>query len=276
MPELPEVETIRLTLEPKLIGRIIVGGQVLLPKLIQNQTVDEFLSGIQGKKIIKLDRRGKYLLFYLEGKEKADRVLTIHLRMTGQLRVELQGDPIEKATYLQLQLNDGKELRYRDQRKFGRVMLFQSTHPPKALEKLGPEPLSEEFTIQVLKKLLGKRQIAIKKALLNQEIIAGIGNIYADESLFLAGIHPARPVSSLKDQEITKLFGAIRTVLSEAIENHGTTKRDYRDGDGNSGSNQEYLRVYDRKGLPCYNCGNMILKMNFGGRGTHFCPICQH
>ena len=275
MPELPEVETIRLTLQPKLIGRTIVKGVVLLPKLIQNQTVDEFLFDIHGKKIIKLDRRGKYLLFYLEGRTRADMVLAIHLRMTGQLKVELIGNPLENATYLQLQLDNGKELRYRDQRKFGRVMLFPVDHPPKSLEKLGPEPLSDDFTIQVLKKQLGKRQIAIKKALLDQEVIAGIGNIYADESLFLAGIHPARLVSSLSDQEINQLFKAIQTVLSEAIQNHGTTKRDYRDGDGLSGSNQDYLRVYDRKGLACYNCGNMIVKMNFGGRGTHFCPICQ-
>ncbi len=275
MPELPEVETIRLTLQSKLVGRTIVSGQVLLTKLIQNQTPEEFLAEICGKKIIKLDRRGKYLLFYLEGAESAGLILAIHLRMTGQLKVELMGTPLEKAVYLQLRLDNNSELRYRDQRKFGRVTLFPADHPPKALEKLGPEPLSADFTVQALKVQLGKRRIAIKKALLDQEVIAGIGNIYADESLFLAGIHPARLVSSLNDQEITGLFSAIQTVLSGAIQNHGTTKRDYRDGNGNSGTNQDYLRVYDRKGLACYHCGNMIVKMNLGGRGTHFCPICQ-
>ncbi len=275
MPELPEVETIRLTLQSKLVGRTIVSGRVLLTKLIQNQTPEEFLAEIGGKKIIKLDRRGKYLLFYLEGAESAGLILAIHLRMTGQLKVDLRDTPLEKAVYLQLLLDNGSELRYRDQRKFGRVTLFPAGHPPKALEKLGPEPLAADFTVQALKNQLGKRRIAIKKALLDQEVIAGIGNIYADESLFLAGIHPARLVSSLNDQEITGLFSAIQTVLSGAIQNHGTTKRDYRDGNGNSGTNQEYLRVYDRKGLACYQCGNMIVKMNLGGRGTHFCPICQ-
>jgi formamidopyrimidine-DNA glycosylase len=271
MPELPEVETIRLTLKPKLIGRTIVNGSVLWPKLIQNQTVEDFLATIYRQKIIDLDRRGKYLLFYFEG----DLVLSIHLRMTGQLIVEPAGASPAKATYLQLGLDDGNELRFRDQRKFGRVTLFRANNPPAALEKLGPEPLSADFTMQRLISRLGHRQIAIKKALLDQEVIAGIGNIYADETLFLAGIHPARLVASLSGAEIEQLYHAIQKVLTEAIQNRGTTKRDYRDGEGKSGSNQDKLQVYDRKGLACYQCGNMIVKMNFGGRGTHFCPICQ-
>jgi formamidopyrimidine-DNA glycosylase len=271
MPELPEVETIRLTLEPKLIGKTIIRGAVHFEKLIQNHSVDDFLKEIDHKHIIRLSRRGKYLLFYLSG----DLVLTIHLRMTGQLMVEPAANPLAKATYMQLTLDDGNELRFRDQRKFGRVALFDVLHPLAAIEKLGPEPLSPEFSVQCLKERLNHRKIAVKKALLDQEVIAGIGNIYADEALFLAGIHPARLVPSLTAEELEQLYIAIRRVLAEAIENRGTTKRDYRDGDGHPGSNQEKLRVYDRKGLACIQCGNMIVKMNFGGRGTHFCPICQ-
>jgi formamidopyrimidine-DNA glycosylase len=271
MPELPEVETICSTLKPKLIGKTIVAGEVLWPRLIQNQTVEDFLTGIRQKKITDLKRRGKYLLFYLS----SDLVLAIHLRMTGQLIVEPANIPIAKATYVQLTLDDNNELRFRDQRKFGRVMLFNVKNPPLSLEKLGPEPLSTEFTVQLLKEQLSHRKAAIKKVLLDQEVIAGIGNIYADEALFLAGIHPARLIASLSAEELDKLYHAIRQVLSEGIEHRGTTKRDYRDGDGNPGSNQEYLRVYDRKGLACVQCQNMIVKMNFAGRGTHFCPICQ-
>jgi formamidopyrimidine-DNA glycosylase len=271
MPELPEVETIRLTLKPKLIGRTIVKGEVHWAKLIQDQAVDDFLKKICNQIITNLDRRGKYLLFYFE----SGLALTVHLRMTGQLIVEPASSSPAKATYMQLTLDDGNELRFRDQRKFGRVMLFHANHPPDALGKLGPEPLADDFTIQRLTAQLSHRRIAIKKALLDQETIAGIGNIYADEALFLAGIHPARLVSSLSSEELEKLYHAIRQVLSEGIRNRGTTKRDYRDGNGNSGSNQEKLKVYDRKGLTCVHCGNMIVKMNFGGRGTHFCPICQ-
>lgn len=271
MPELPEVETIRLTLKPKLIGKTIVAGAVLWPKLIQNQGVNDFLSGICLKKIVDLRRRGKYLLIDLS----EDLVLAIHLRMTGQLMVESADNPLAKATYVQITLDDGNELRFRDQRKFGRVTLFNVNTPPVALEKLGPEPLADEFTVKILKEQLKRRKVAVKKGLLDQEIIAGIGNIYADEALFLAGIHPARLIPSLTPEEIDKLYHAIRQVLSESLKNRGTTKRDYRDGDGNPGSNQEMLKVYDRKGLPCLQCQNMIVKMNFGGRGTHFCPICQ-
>jgi formamidopyrimidine-DNA glycosylase len=271
MPELPEVETIRLTLKPKLIGKTIIKGEVLWPKLIQNQTVVDFLAQIRQKKIIDLRRRGKYLLFYLSD----NLILAIHLRMTGQLLVEPAPNSLTKATYMQLTLDDGNELRFRDQRKFGKVTLFNEENQPVALTKLGPEPLSDQFTVKLLKEQLSRRKVAIKKALLDQEIIAGIGNIYADEALFLAGIHPARLVASLTEEELEKLYQGIRQVLSEGIKNRGTSLRDYLDGDGNPGSNQEQLRVYNRKGLTCVKCQNMIVKMNFAGRGTHFCPICQ-
>jgi formamidopyrimidine-DNA glycosylase len=271
LPELPEVETIRLTLEPKLLQHQITGGEVLLPKLIVDSTPADFLQKVTGQKITAVERRGKYLLLKLAGKL----VLAIHLRMTGRLTVCPVAGPLEKATYLRLTLDDGHELRFCDQRKFGKVLLFPENSLPPGIGKLGPEPLHKDFSPKILAGRLGNRALAIKKALLNQDIIAGLGNIYTDEALFLAGIHPARPSNSLTLNELQALYKAIRHVLSEGIEHHGTTKQHFCDGEGKPGSHQEYLRVYGRKGQPCLQCGSPIVKMNFGGRGTHFCPICQ-
>lgn len=271
MPELPEVETIRLTILPKLVDRKIISGEVLHEKMILGTTVAEFLKQVSGQRITDLKRRGKYLLIELT----EDFIIGLHLRMTGQLSVEKSDNQLAKAVYFRLSLDNGTELRFRDQRKFGKVFLFKKGKPPLSLQKIGPEPLNSEFTASVLKSRFGRRNLAVKKALLNQEIIAGIGNIYADEALFLAGIHPVRPVNSLTKTEIEALYEAIKTVLSESIEDHGTTFRDYRDGEGRAGSYQNRLRVYGRKGEKCLACGGLIAKMNYGGRGTHFCPLCQ-
>lgn len=271
MPELPEVETIRLTLKPKLIGKSFINGMVLLPKLIQEITVEQFLSRVLEKKILEINRRGKYLLLRLSG----ELTIAFHLRMTGQLIVEKYEAPLAKATYLRLKLDDGNELRYLDQRKFGKVFLYNSGDLPRFIGKLGPEPLAPEFTLTAFKKQLAQRKLAIKKALLDQEVLVGLGNIYTDEALFLSGIHPARLIDSLSKKELEKLFHAIKQVLTEGISYRGTTTRDYRDGEGKQGSYQERLRVYGRKGLPCPNCQAPIVRMNFGGRGTHFCPLCQ-
>lgn len=271
MPELPEVETIRLTLGPKLVRHQITGGEVMLPKLIIDNTPADFLQQVTGQNIRAVERRGKYLLI------KLSRGLTvaIHLRMTGQLTVCPISAPLAKATYLRLTLDDGHELRFCDQRKFGRVLLFPEHSIPPGIDKLGPEPLTTDFSAEILAGRLANRKLAIKKALLNQDIIAGLGNIYTDEALFLAGIHPARPSDSLTKNELESLYQAIQHVLSEGIAHHGTTKQHFCDGEGKPGSHQDYLRVYGRKGLPCLQCGNLIVKMNFGGRGTHFCPTCQ-
>ncbi|MGE5604413.1 MAG: DNA-formamidopyrimidine glycosylase [Bacteroidota bacterium] len=271
MPELPEVETIRLTLLQKLVGTKIRSGEVLHEKMVLGTTAAELLNLVSGKTITGLERRGKYLLLELsEGL-----VIGIHLRMTGRLSVEKADFPVAKATYFRLLLDNGTELRFNDQRKFGKVFLFEQGNPPQSLLKIGPEPLSPQFTASVLKKRFGHRSLAVKKALLNQEIIAGIGNIYADEALFVSGIHPARPVNSLTEAEIDALFQGIQQVLREGIQYRGTTFRDYRDGEGRLGSYQTKLRVYGQKGKPCPVCGGLIVKMNFGGRGTHFCPLCQ-
>lgn len=271
MPELPEVETIRRTLEPKLLGKRIMGGNVLNPRLVQGGTPEAFLQAITGHVVDALDRRGKYLLFRLSG----GLTFGLHLRMTGQLTVEPADSPLGKAVYLQIALENGTEMRLCDQRKFARVFLFSEGWEPSSLTRLGPEPLAAEFTYQALKKRLSRRTLAVKKALLNQEIVAGIGNIYADEALFAAGIHPVRPAASLTDAEIKRLHGAIQTILTEAITQRGTTQRNYCDGEGKPGSYQFSLKVYGRKGEPCATCGAPLVKMNFGGRGTHFCPLCQ-
>lgn len=271
MPELPEVETIRLTLLQKLVGAKILSGEILHEKMVLGTTAAEFLDRVAGKTITGLERRGKYLLLELaEGL-----VIGIHLRMTGRLTVEKASLPVAKATYFRLLLDNGMEFRFNDQRKFGKVFLFEQGNPPQSLLKIGPEPLSPQFTASVLRERFGRRSLAVKKALLNQEIIAGVGNIYADEALFISGIHPARPVNSLTDAEIDALFHGIQQVLREGIQYRGTTFRDYRDGEGRLGSYQTKLRVYGQKGKPCPICGSLIVKMNFGGRGTHFCPLCQ-
>ncbi len=272
MPELPEVETIRLSLLPGLLGKQITGGEVLLPKLIQELSPEEFLAGVSKREITALKRRGKYLILELDQKW----ALIVHLRMTGQLVLENTEAAMVKATYLKLQLNEGYDLRYRDQRKFGRIWLFEASRLTDFFAKLGPEPLEDDFTVAVWEKRLQKRQLAIKKLLLNQEIIAGLGNIYADEALFLAGILPERPANQLTELDVKNLYTSIRQVLQEGIEHRGTSKKDYLDGTGQPGSYQEKLRVYGRKNLPCVACGEPILKVNLGGRGTHYCGKCQH
>jgi formamidopyrimidine-DNA glycosylase len=271
MPELPEVETIRLTLKAKLIGRTIVAATVRSPRMLEGRPTSEFIREITGRTIGQLTRRGKYLLLHLSG----DLVLALHLRMTGQLTVEAVDQPEANAVYLVLQLDNRTELRFRDQRKFGKAFTFAAAAVPPALGKLGPEPLTAEFTVEVFAARLARHKLAVKKALLNQELVAGIGNIYADEALFVAEIHPARLTDSLTAAEVAKLRHAVRQVLREGIENRGTSMRDYLDGEGQPGSYQEKLRVYGRQGQPCPTCGAPIAKMNLGGRGTHFCPLCQ-
>jgi formamidopyrimidine-DNA glycosylase len=271
MPELPEVETIRLTVEAKLTGRTIREVIVNYPGMLEGRPPADFIREIKDKIIERVDRRGKYLLLRLSG----ELVLALHLRMTGQLTVAAAEQPVANATYLIIKLDNQTELRFRDQRKFGRAFVFAAGAVPQSLSKLGPEPLAAEFTVAVLTKRLAGHKLAVKKALLNQEIVAGIGNIYADEGLFVAGIHPARLADSLTRSELEQLYQAIRQVLSEGIKYRGTSVRDYLDGEGIPGSNQDHLRVYGRKGQPCPVCGAPIAKMNLGGRGTHFCPLCQ-
>lgn len=275
MPELPEVETIKRTLATKIRGKKITGVEVLLPKLIEPLSVEEFKEALKGNYIQSLGRRGKYLLvqlYYLN-------TLIISLRMTGRLIFFPPGKKVEvdKHTHMVLEFNDGSHLRFSDTRKFGRVhcVLTEKVEKESEISKLGPEPLGMEFSEPKLWKMLLSKRKKIKQLLMDQTFIAGIGNIYADEILFRARIHPETIPSTLVSEQVHDLYLAIISVLSEAIVQKGTTFRDYVDGEGNTGNYQSFLQVYGRKGKKCCQCGHPIESIKLGGRTSHFCPVCQ-
>jgi len=273
MPELPEVETVKRTLQPKLTGLKFIDVQILLPKIIRTPDPDEFKEKITGKKILKINRRGKYLLFNLNDGLN----LVIHLRMTGSLVICRSDEPLSKYTHLVMVLENGFHLRFADMRQFGRIWLVPATSMDNlaGYKNLGIEPLEAIFTISYLKKELKRRHVRIKPLLLDQTFIAGLGNIYTDEVLHRAKINPERLATTLSPREIAHLYHAIRDVLQEGIENRGTTVRDFIDGNGRPGSYQELLRVYNREGKPCCHCGHHIVRKKIGGRSSYFCPACQ-
>lgn len=273
MPELPEVETIRRSLQDKIKGKTLVGVEVFLEKMVKGIDMDNLDAKLNGKKVTRLDRRGKYLIIHLSG----GLAMVIHLRMTGQLLYCLPEEKALKHTHVVFHFNDKRELRFVDQRQFGKVQLvpIKELDTVSGLKTLGVEPLSDQFTREFIKKELRNRRTKIKPLLLDQTIIAGIGNIYADEALFRAMIHPERVASALTPREASRLYLAIKEVLIEGIENRGTSIKDYIDGDGNQGSNQSNLRVYGREGEPCPKCGKTIERKAIGGRSSHFCPKCQ-
>ncbi len=272
MPELPEVETIRCKLEPLLVGRKIVRAEIADPRLTRPRPADELAGELEGERIAALDRRGKYLLFRLQ----SGVTLIVHLRMTGSLRHRAaQGDliPYERA---RLELDDGSELAYRDVRRFGTWQLLGARELEEYLQmRVGPEPLAPEFTPELLRGRLAGRRTALKAALLDQRTLAGLGNIYVDEALWSARLHPAAAAGSLTRQAVVRLHGAIRETLALGIARQGSTLRDYALPDGESGSMQREFRVYGREGEPCERCGTVIAKTRIAGRGTWFCPRCQ-
>ncbi len=274
MPELPEVETIRRTIAGKIEGKMITQADILLPRLIKWPSPHEFQALIVGKKINRLERRGKYLLFQLSD----DSVMVIHLRMTGRIYYVTAGEDLDRFTRIIFRLNNNDKLIYADSRTLGTLYAMPANELSRisGLSEMGPEPLTDNFTREYLQAVMGERQGTVKAILLNQKLIGGLGNIYVDESLSLAGIHPKRPGGSLDSVEINKLYDAITQVIREAIAHNGTTFRDYRDGIGQKGSHQQHLYVYGRKAQPCRNCGTPIEKTEVAGRGTHFCPYCQH
>jgi formamidopyrimidine-DNA glycosylase len=270
MPELPEVETIANGLRGPLIGRTFTGVLVGWENIVARPAVPEFQQRIRGRQILDIRRRGKYLIFDLSGGGS----LLIHLKMTGQLVVRPGDVPPDKYGHTVFDLDDGRQLRFLDMRKFGRVYLVADEK--EVVEDLGPEPLADDFTLSEFSALIGKRRGALKPLLLNQQFIAGIGNIYADEALFAAGIHPQRKADTLTDDEIERLYQAIRQVLRQALADQGTTFDGvYRKVDGGEGEHQENLRVFRRKGQPCPRCGRAIERIVVGGRGTHLCLRCQ-
>jgi formamidopyrimidine-DNA glycosylase len=270
MPELPEVETIVNGLRRPLIGRTFTGVRVGWENIVARPTVLEFQRRTRGQQILAIRRRGKYLIFDLSGGDS----LLIHLKMTGQLVVRPGDAPADKYGHTVFDLDDGRQLRFLDTRKFGRVYLVADEN--EVVGNLGPEPLADDFTLSEFSALIRKRRGALKPLLLNQQFIAGIGNIYADEALFVAGIHPQRKADTLTGGEIERLYQAMRQVLRQGLADEGTTfDGAYRKVDGGEGEHQENLRVFRRKGQPCPRCGSAIERIVVGGRGTHFCPCCQ-
>ncbi|MCD6520836.1 MAG: bifunctional DNA-formamidopyrimidine glycosylase/DNA-(apurinic or apyrimidinic site) lyase [Anaerolineae bacterium] len=268
MPELPEVETIVRELSKQLPGKRIIDVQVRWPRLIAAPSPRAFCEQAIGLTIQEVTRRGKFILISLPPLS-----LLIHLRMSGQLLLVSEDTPADKHVHVIWRFSSDEALFYRDVRKFGRLYLVRD--PQAILAGLGPEPLSSEFTPQRLAELLRGQRRQIKPLLMDQHTLAGLGNIYTDESLWLAGIHPKRRAGSLTPSEIQRLHQAIRQVLWNAIQHKGTTLRDFRDPHNGAGENQFSLAVYGHQGEPCPRCGHPIERDLIGGRGTHFCPLCQ-
>ncbi|MDF2683035.1 MAG: DNA-formamidopyrimidine glycosylase [Brevibacillus sp.] len=273
MPELPEVETVVRTLGGLVVGKQIERVSVLLPRIIRTpDDVEEFKSQLKGQTIHTIKRRAKFIQFFLD-----QDVLISHLRMEGRYGLYEAEEPVEKHTHVIFHFTDGTELRYRDVRQFGTMDVYplgmETTTGP--LSKLGVEPLDENFTADVLRRLLKDRPTKIKPLLLNQECIVGLGNIYVDESLFKAGIHPERPAGKLTKKQVDLLHESIVATLSEAVDQGGSSIKSYVNGQGEMGMFQQSLMVYGRKDEPCVNCGTEIVRFVVGGRGTHICPVCQ-
>jgi formamidopyrimidine-DNA glycosylase len=271
MPELPEVETVVRALREPLVGRRFVGLESFWPKqLVVPDDVGAFTAGVVGHTAVSISRRGKYILIQLD---QEGGTLIVHLKMTGHLAVVEKEKGVHPHVRQRFLLADGAELHFRDPRKFGRLYLV--TDPENIVGKLGPEPLEEGFTPALLAERLAGRQRAIKPILLDQTVVAGIGNIYADEALFGAGILPTRAGGELTAVEIHRLHAAIQTALALGIAREGASITNYVKPDGTKGSMQEAVTVFRRTGFPCYTCGTPIQRIVLAGRSTHFCPTCQ-
>lgn len=271
MPELPEVETVRRGLERLVVGRKIVAVDVRVPKIIKTDLL-AFETEILGQTFQSIGRRGKYLLLTLD-----KQVIVSHLRMEGKYLLFPHQVPKNKHFHILFQLDDGATLVYQDVRKFGTMELLQ----PNQLEtyfqkkKLGPEPTNATFDLADFARKLQVSKKLIKSYLLDQTLVVGLGNIYVDEVLWAAEIHPERISTSLSDSEISLLHDAIIRVLQLGITNGGTTIRTYHNAFGEDGRMQQFLQVYGKTGEPCPRCATPIEKIKVGGRGTHFCPRCQ-
>jgi len=273
MPELPEVETIRRTLEKLILNKKIADITVHWPKIIQvPDDVVHFKQLLIGEKFNKMERRGKFLLFYLD-----HFVLVSHLRMEGKYHVVSKEEPVTKHTHVIFHFTDGTELRYNDVRKFGTMHVFPIGEEflQKPLSQLAPDPFDSTYTFEFVAKKLRKTTRSIKAALLDQTVIAGLGNIYVDETLFLAQIHPEKRAHTLSEKELKTIVENATMVLAKAVEQGGTTIRSYVNGHGEMGMFQQELFVYGQEDKLCKHCGELIVKMKVAGRGTHICPSCQ-
>lgn len=270
MPELPEVETVVRGLRAPLIGRRVESVWYEREKVIHTPSAEQFTGRLIGQTFQAVNRRAKYIVC-----EMSHDVLAIHLKMTGRLYVagvENQS-PDDRWVRLRLRLDNGEDLCFSDSRRFGRVYLAGSMAA--IAPELGPEPLEADFTPAVLRERLQGRSKAIKALLLDQSFIAGVGNIYADEALHRAGIHPERRSGSLSEDESARLYDTIRSTLNAGIEYQGASINWYRKPDGSKGQSQDHFYVYDREGEPCLTCAGPITKIRVAQRGTHFCPHCQ-
>jgi formamidopyrimidine-DNA glycosylase len=275
MPELPEVETVRARLEPRLVGRRFERVEIHDPRLTRPDDPAGVAAQLEGEQVAALDRRGKYLIVRFE----SGRVLLIHLRMTGQLLLHANGGstPAEDVhRRAVVRLDDGSDVIYRDMRRFGTWQLLDEEDvAPYLAQRIGREPLLRSFTSKRLAEALEGRRAPLKSALLDQRRLAGVGNIYADEALWRARLHPLRPAGELTAAEIAALHRGIRSALRAGIARQGATLSNYRTPDGSPGGMQEEFKVYGREGEPCQRCGTPIEKIRAAGRGTWYCPFCQ-
>jgi formamidopyrimidine-DNA glycosylase len=271
MPELPEVETIRSRLAPGLRGRTFAHVEIHDARLTRPELPEAVAAELIGERVEDVRRRGKYLIFAFE----SGRHLLVHLRMTGTFQHPAPDapDPHRRAVVI---LDDGSDIAYRDVRRFGTWLLLEPGELDAYLhERIGGEPFDDAFTTAAFKRTLRDRRAPIKAALLDQKAVAGVGNIYADEALWRAKVHPLTPAGALDGRAIGRLRRAVLEALELGIERQGATLRDYRDPSGGNGAMQLEFRVYGREGEPCERCGAPIAKTRAGGRGTWFCPRCQ-
>lgn len=280
MPELPEVETVARDLRPRIVGATIVGARCTWARTLRTHSPGAFGQAVAGRTVEAVRRRAKLVVIDLSG----GAALTIHLKMTGQLFVVPADAPEDPYVRLVLELADGRDIRFRDIRKFGRVGLYgrepvngeliTEVGGPAIFAAFGPEPLDPGFTLREFRQRLRRRKGRLKPLLLDQSFLAGVGNIYADEALWTARLHPLRTVGTLRPPDERRLYIAVRTILAEAIERRGSSIDDYTAPDGD-GSMQERLQVYQRTGEACPRCGHPVKRIVIGARSTHFCSWCQ-
>ncbi len=274
MPELPEVETIARDVRPHLEGRTIVVARLFKTDVLRRVRRPAFERGVRGRQVRRVGRRAKHVVLELDD----DRRVVIQPRMTGSLLVDARRRPRDPYDVLHLDLDSGERVRYRDVRRLGAIFLLSPAQWARYDAALGPEPLGPTFTTQTLAAILRRGTLAVKAALMDQRRLAGVGNIYANEALWIARIDPSRSARTVRPEEAERLHAAVVDVLARSIRGRGTTVRDYRTGTGEPGEFQGRLAVYERAGQPCHRCGGgkrIALTHAIDGRATYFCPTCQ-
>jgi formamidopyrimidine-DNA glycosylase len=276
VPELPEVETVAADLRPHLVGRTVTSCDVRFPTIVRHPEPARFAADLVGRRIEAVTRRGKYILHHVDAGPDPT-LLVVHLGMTGQWRCVAPETPEPDHLHAVMDLDDGRQLRYRDTRRFGRLLLGAESElvAARKLPRLGPEPLDPAFTGADLYRRLHVRRAPLKALLLDQMVVAGVGNIYADESCFRARVRPDRPASSLSRRAVGRLHDALADLLREAIVNRGSSVDSYRDAWGEMGGEQALLHVYGRGGEPCLRCGRPLAVVRLAGRTTVYCRRCQ-